>query len=535
MSSTKAVTPSATTATFFGGAAAVPKAAMSPALVVNDVTPDDAGLRLLASAGRWAAAAALAERLEGDHLEQRTMYPTEASLKYTLVRVQSYIKLQMFDRVKQVFDTLGNFNDSRFCAAAGSVVGPASSYFSVREVDSSRKSIVPFSLWFLHAQVPMLCHAQQTALQDSQQRLYELLARCELQVSSSSQPAGSTTPSHPGAATTAAPAGGSLVLWRQRARRVRRALVGNHFELEQFSSALVLQRDIADTETNELQHLVAVQMLGCMCLRSGNSTLATEVFRSIERMQVDDEAYDAETNASLASTKEVMVAMNHALLLSFHGYFGEACATLRNIMSGVPVDQASMPTTVVSSTSAASGAVGAQAEALAVRQQMRRYATTSLCACLPFLHRNDAPDAPPAPPLNSSVSVPVLTLTTSGSAAASNKAAEPSHPLATPTTSPTSTLPRTSVQSLLLFLEEQVRVDPRGMLHIDAFIQNYYRAVDLENAAPLVPEGGGAAAVPSSLLGAASPLRGDVMEGLLEQFRGWRDSRRGRPVTATTA
>jgi hypothetical protein len=327
------------------------------------------------------------------------------------------------------------------------------------------------------------------------------------------------------------------VLWRQRARRVRRALVGNHFELEQFSSAMVLQRDIADTETNELQHLVAVQMLGCMCLRSGNSTLATEVFRSIERMQVDDEAYDAETNASLASTKEVMVAMNHALLLSFHGYFGEACATLRNIMSGVPVDQASMPITVAPATSAAAalGAVGAQAEALAVRQQMRRYATTSLCACLPFLHRNDAPDAPPAPPLNSSVSVPVLALTTSAAAAASNKAAEPSHPLATPMAPPTSTLPRTSVQSLLLFLEEQVRVDPRGMLHIDAFIQNYYRAVDLENAVPLVAEGGGAAAVPSSLLGAASPLRGDVMEGLLEQFRGWRDSRRGRPVTVSAA
>ncbi|CUE67356.1 Hypothetical protein, putative [Bodo saltans] len=176
MSSTKSAVPSATTSAFFGGIAAVPNAAISPALAVNDVTADDAGLKVLATAGRWTAAAALAERLEGDHLEQHTMYPTEASLKYTLVRVQSYLKLQMFDRAKQLFDTLGNFSDSRFCTTAANVVGPASSYFTMK---GDRKSIVPFSMWFLHAQMPMLCGAAaaQNGLQDSQQRLYDLLAQ----------------------------------------------------------------------------------------------------------------------------------------------------------------------------------------------------------------------------------------------------------------------------------------------------------------------------------------------------------------------
>lgn len=88
-----------------------------------------------------------------------------------------------------------------------------------------------------------------------------------------------------------------------------------------------------------------------------------------------------------------------------------------------------------------------------------------------------------------------------------------------------------------------MRVDPRGLLHADAFIQNYYRAVDLENAAPLIggPEAAaGGGGVSGTLLTAAtatpsSSSRSEVMEGLLEQFRGWRDGRRGRVVAASAS
>lgn len=491
---------------FFGGLSSVPTGAICPALTVSDVPADDEGLRILSAAGRWTAVAALAERLEGQRLQPSTMYHTEASLRYTLVRVQAYMALQMFDRAKHLFDTLGNLSDSRFsvdCSSAPPpvVVQAGSSSYQGGSAPSfaakGRLSIVPFSLWFLHAQLPMLVSGQ---LMESQTRLYELLQRCE-------------------SAGAASASGGERSMWRQRARRIRRALVANHFELEQFGPALTLQRDIADTETNELQHLLAMQMLGCMCLRSGNSTLATEVFRAIERMQVDDEAYDAETNNHLASTKEVMVALNHALLLSFHGYFAEACATLRNIMSGVPV---AVPAVARDDGDGGGGggvnaaSAAACEEALATRQQLRRYAATSLCTCLPFLHRNDAPDAPPAQALNSSVSIPVLS-----TPAQSTTAAEQQHPLAAAPTPPP--LPRTSVQSLSAYLDEQIRADPKGMLSLDAFVFNLYRVVDLENAAPIAET-----TAPPPSQGGGSASRTEVIENLLEQFRGWRDGRRGR-------
>jgi hypothetical protein len=512
------VLPSPLTTSFFGGSAAVPVEALCRPLTVNDVPPTEEGLRVLAAAGRWNAVAALAERLEGQRLDAVTMYPTESSLRCSLVRVQAYLKLQMFERAKGVFDTLGNFSDSRFCAqatpdrtAVGDVGSPTPPPGAMLLKNSSRRSVVPFSLWFLQAQMPMLCGQ----LVESQTKLYELLDRCE-----ASQK------------TSATWGAGERMLWRQRTRRVRRALVANHFELEQFGPAFAMQRDLADTETNELQHLLAMQTLGCMCLRSGNSALATEVFRTIERMQVDDESYDAETNATLASAKEVMVALNHALLLSFHGYFNEACATLRNVMSGVvatptttaAVSPASPSHAAAVSLPSSTSSAAARDEALATKQQMRRYAATSLAVCLPFLHRNDNPEMPPTQTLHPSVSIPVISASPMASSPLGGQAAtaEQQHPLspaAAAVPPPTPPLPRTSVRSLLAFLDDQIRTDPKGLLSLDAFMFNYHRLADLENATPVTATGGATG-------GAVSSSRVDVVEALSEQFRGWRDAHR---------
>lgn len=510
---------------FFGSAAAVPRTLCRVALSVADVTPDEAGLRKLAAAGSWVAVGALAERLESQALDDTTRLPTEASLKFTVVRVQTCLRLQQPESAKRIFDVLGNFQESRFFVTVSTPTGQA-----------TRRSVVPFSLLFLKAQLPALLPSPTTSatsqsggssniggLQEAQLHLYDLLAHCEAQQSAPF--------------TTSA----ERFTWRHRGKRVRRALVANHFELQQFGTALTMMNELAETETNDMAHMFAMQQLGCMCLRCGNSFLAAEVFRTIEKLPLESSGADAassvndDTLARLKDVKAAIVAVNQALLLAFHGYFAEACVGLRNVLSGIP---APVPVENPSRSSGASGTTTkhlAGGDTDAALAFLRRCAANSLVACVPFLHRNDAPEVVPGAPASLNPSIPIPSVSVSAAsmrrvdkdntAAAEPECDEADHPLAPVKPKPVSPpppalatgpvgIPRTMLSSLIQFLEDHARADPVGFLAMDATLLNLARLYDLEGQTG--PEAGSAAG--------PAGTRHDVLEALVEMFRGNKDA-----------
>jgi hypothetical protein len=276
---------------FFGGS--LPGPLIRPRLTSMDVPQDDSGIRQLATTGAWLAAQQLAERLEAKALDPATKAPTDLSLRYTLVRVTAFLKMNQPDAAKRALDALGPDILRAAVAAAG---------------ESAKKApTAPFSLVFLHALVPGFLG--QPAV--SQGRLYDLLAVCE------------GWQSH-----------GVLdrLLWKSRSKRVRRALVGSHLEANELEVAISILSDLAECETDEVAHLWNLQQLGCLCLRSGNVFLALEVFKTIENTAVDDEPGTPQ-GYDVGEFKKLIASVNKGLLMAFRGEYAEAQQLFRSVAS----------------------------------------------------------------------------------------------------------------------------------------------------------------------------------------------------------
>lgn len=405
-------------------------------LTVNDVPADEAGLKQLAAAGSWHAVLALAERLESKHLDPVSKFPTEASLRFTLVRVSAYIKLQMPEQAKRVVDMLGNLSDSRFSSCSPSAAPGA--------IRSKTSTIVPFSLFFLAATIPaMVGNAS-----ESREKLNQLLVVCNDQATSPATPSS------------------ERLQWRNRVKRVTRALAANYFESEDFSTALRMMSNLAESEINEVRHLLALQQLGCLCLRCGNNFLATEVFKTIEKTPIDE----ADEGRDAVDAKQFIVATNQAFMYAFYGYFTEACSIFRQLASSALPPMAA-------------GDSLTSAVPRAVMHALKRSAANSLVACLPFLHRNDQPE------MSIQRTFPTSAAAATSSQSPSSMATTPLPPIPYTTTQPidapqvTVALPATNVASLIQFIESAIRADPVGMIALDATLMNLCRLYELEGAA----------------------------------------------------
>ena len=281
----------------------MPNSLVRPRLSASDVSQDEQGLRQLASTGSWLAALQLAERLE-----QRCCAdtggkgPNDQSLRFALVRVTAYLKMNQPDAAKRALDALGE-----------NILDPSTNALG----STGKKILVPFSLHFLNAVVPGLLG--QGAV--SQSKLYDLLSFCDVNQAKSLV---------------------DRLLWKSRAKRVTRALIANHLELAEYSVAISLLTDLAESETDEIRHYWYQQQLGCLCLRSGNVFLALEVFKSIENTSVDDEDDDgsasrtAEAKYDAKEFKRLICAVNKGLVLAFRGEYAEAQTVFRSIAGEEP-------------------------------------------------------------------------------------------------------------------------------------------------------------------------------------------------------
>ena len=322
----------------FFGKQPIPSNAVRMKLKMADVPQDDEGLKQLASCECWLAVLQLAEKLEQNFINQdsKERGNNEKALKYTVVRITAFVKMSDYERAEQLLQRIGSVLKEPWNAAG--------------------KLVLPFSMLFLNAVIPGM-RGQVTV---SQSRLYDLLALCDAQVLRCS---------------TALTATASTVEWRQRCRRVRRALVTTHFEQGDWNLAIKLMSDLAEGEVSEVRHILSLQQVGLLCLRTGNSQHAEEVFRSIAQNLDDDDDDEGiessnsgwkkkETLADVKETKRFVVLMNKAFLSVFQGKFTEAVLLLRGISDA--------PAACLSS-------VGVQAVSL-----QRRCSKAMLLACSPY-------------------------------------------------------------------------------------------------------------------------------------------------------
>ena len=258
-------------------------------LTAKDVTPSDEGLQQLAALGSWNEVVAVAQGLETHY----TGLP-ERFMRYHLVRVTALLKLNRIDTAKQLIDNLGDVNnDPRFINVA------------------TRNNIVPFSLRFLRAVVPQ--YAKQHSL--AQGRLYELLTICEQQQKRTDIPAD------------------EVQRWGQRILRVKRALVCNHFELQQFPASLALLKEIAESSQEHGQRLILLQEVGCLALRCGNASLAKEMFGRVDQYAPSNAQ---EATVEFLALRSFLSDLNRAFIFTFYGKYGEAAAVFSRLMMFPP-------------------------------------------------------------------------------------------------------------------------------------------------------------------------------------------------------
>lgn len=341
-----------------------------PRLSLADVPPTEEGLRLLSSSGAWHSVAALAERLEAQHVDAATRRPTTDSLRFALCRVTAYFKMQQYPNARRFFDNVGDL----FALAQTSAV------------------VVPYSLMYLHALLPGLSGD----LRSSQQRLYQLL-EWSLTRQRALPKSFPMLPQLDGDEEE----GKESRLWAARVRRCRRAIAVNHFECGQFGPSLHMMQSLVSSETDDRRRLLSLHQLGCLCLHSGNSFLAREVFKLIEKYSFSNSSSSeggegVADDPSLVELRLLLTQLDHALLLVFHGYFSEASNTLRLLTAAEsapiltsPSDETTATTTAKTTTERRKREEAAATHA-AFREYVRIGAHSSLATCACFLHRNDA-------------------------------------------------------------------------------------------------------------------------------------------------
>jgi len=287
--------------------------ATRPRLTAADVTQDEAGLRKLCESENWISCLQLAEKLEAVAERQaravESTSPSLSSLRFTLVRVTAMWKLHQFDAIRKLLDSLaaqGILDTSRYMSQVTSMVAAPG---------KPSRTNVPFSLLYLRAVVSMALG--QPAL--AQQSLFQLLNMCEV-----------------GQKVLA-----EQLLWKARAKRTRRALVSVHLDIGQFAAAMQFVRELADTETDDLEHLFRLQEVVCVCLAGGNFSLASEVLKQLQQsdVDVDDVVFaskaDPETAhrivQDLTEIRSVLHAITQGLISFARGEFATAMQAFRSV------------------------------------------------------------------------------------------------------------------------------------------------------------------------------------------------------------
>jgi hypothetical protein len=319
--------------------------------------------------------------------------------------------LGFYEPARKLFDGLGSFEDR-------------SLYWN----PATGKCMVPFSLQLIRAVLPSLLGD----LRSSQVLLYDLLDRCE---NVANDP---LSPPH------------ERLLSVQRSKKVRRALVVNHLESREANVALSVMDQLTLSESSELRHLIALQQIALIALRSGNSFVAQEAFQRIERHPVDDEDASPEENERLNRAKKIVVSMNAAFHLCFHAHFDDACGHLQSALADA--DDALKPFFPIfgaSDSAAAVVAVRDVPEVVLFMRLLRTYITNSLAVCLAFVSRHGGGPVP-----------------NTGPPAANAQGA---------------TWPQSSaVAAIVQLIESSIRIAPQYYLKLDATLYNLRRIYELE-------------------------------------------------------
>lgn len=244
---------------------------------LDSVPHNEAGLRCLAADGNWSAVAELAERLSAAETEE-TAEGLSKRLQFILVQVTANFHMQRYNVAKKLVESLGDLNSERY-------IDPKTS-----------ESTVPFSLRFISAIIPLYIGTKM----DSQQRLYALLRDCRENLGKYAS-----------------------AVWVARIKRVQRALVVSHYQVEQYSEALRIYNELIAVEGNAdgddmgsyalLRRMLHLHQFAALALFCGNASFANSIYQSIASINVSEAA------PCVQNFHECLVDFNTGIWLSFNG------------------------------------------------------------------------------------------------------------------------------------------------------------------------------------------------------------------------
>uniref|UniRef100_A0A7N0UZ40 Trafficking protein particle complex subunit 12 n=1 Tax=Kalanchoe fedtschenkoi TaxID=63787 RepID=A0A7N0UZ40_KALFE len=214
---------------------------------LNDLAPELSSLHDLANRGSWRSILDKVSRAR--KLSLISTYPHHA-LTYAAYYVLALTKLRKYDEVLQELSSLDNLDSSQYC------------YESYPDLYAGRRgSMVPFSLRWIHAQVPIRTGQRQETLD----RLYRLLdfVRTKLEEK------GSRNLSE------------SVKMWRKRESFVISSIMGIHLSQKEFNVCLDLMKYvIASDDCNP----VLLSKLGHIQMLLGDLEGAKKVFGRVEKL-----------------------------------------------------------------------------------------------------------------------------------------------------------------------------------------------------------------------------------------------------------
>jgi hypothetical protein len=286
-------------------------------LTLTDVPASNDGLRALAAGGNWAAVQNLSAKLAHQQVDRNTgKRDIEPYVQYALVQLTALVKTEQFASANDVLDRLGDLDGASY-------------------IDSTGRSLIPFSLRFLHAVLPQsvnnaaVAFSRLIALMERVERERSALADATNQDADTSVLSKSIIDGGTSATLSMKPA----ELERRsdhRWRRTARALAINSFERGDVPLALSYMRRLADAVTSPVDAALIQQQVGCAALRCGDFVSAQEAFKALTVDNLAREFPDDDVD-SFSEIVSTVNAMNTALTEIFGGRFNDALKRLFEI------------------------------------------------------------------------------------------------------------------------------------------------------------------------------------------------------------
>jgi len=288
-------------------------------LGIADVPASTDGLRALAASGNWSAVQNLSAKLAHQSRDPQTgRRETEPYLQLALVQVTALVQKEQYAEALECIERVGDMDGAAYN-------------------DTRGRSLVPFSLRFLHAAVPQYVGKADTAAQ----RLTSLLARVEKEQAAlaqlpSDQPGVDADDVTRLCVDGGAPATRAMTVIElqqrseHRRRRITRAMAVLALERGDVELGLYYLRQLADSATTVVDTVFLLQQVGCAALRSGDFNAAQSAFDAVkqELASLQDDECATEDEEEVV---EAAVTINTALVDTFCGRFNEAVKRLHEL------------------------------------------------------------------------------------------------------------------------------------------------------------------------------------------------------------